>query len=227
MSANRYAEALHEVHDFLRLREDNYLRLLRKTQEQLVEFKDRFEYRDAIYRIYSRADKQIGGAPLKSREKIAEKIVRERTKNSDFKPQDVHDIIGVTVVVYFESQRDLVADGLEKIAALEGLRFFDRDLKAERGYHAVHFKIECTNEPPLIGLKGEAQVKTLLHDGWAAKTHDMIYKPPIKLSSEIAAHAAILGDTVQLVEKQSDIIRRLVEREVNRERAGGKLHSYG
>jgi tetratricopeptide (TPR) repeat protein len=51
----------------------------------------------------------------------------------------------------------------------------------------------------------------------AAKTHDMIYKPPIKLSADIERHAELLGESVQLVERQSDIIRHLVERELHRE----------
>jgi ppGpp synthetase/RelA/SpoT-type nucleotidyltranferase len=216
MSSKLDAAASKEVSELLR-REDQYIRLWRKTLEQLVAFKDRLEFRDAIYRIYSRADKQVGGAALKSRDKIVAKLVRERKDNPKMRAQDIHDIIGITVVVYFESQRNSVADGLEKPGALGSIRVFDREKKEERGYHAVHFKIASVDEPALSGLKGEVQVKTLLHDGWAAKTHDMIYKPPIKLSDEIERHAQILGDAVQLVEQQSDIIRRLIERELSRE----------
>lgn len=209
--------ALQEVSAFVDARRGDYRQLLDAVQRELVQFKDRIEYRDAIYRIYSRADKQVGGDPLKSKEKIAEKLSRWREETPAAKPQDIHDIIGITVVVYFESQRDRVADALLQKDALPGLNIFDRDLKKEDGYYAVHMKVSG-KAPAFWGLKGEVQVKTLLHDGWAAKTHDLTYKPQIELSKDINVHMEILGDAVQLVEQQSDIIRGLIDRAINREK---------
>jgi ppGpp synthetase/RelA/SpoT-type nucleotidyltranferase len=138
-------------------------------------------------------------------------------RNTIGQPRDIHDILGITVVVYFESQRDKIADALSQANALQGFCVSDRDSKKEGGYYAVHMKVSGT-APGFFGLLAELQVKTLLHDGWAAKTHDLTYKPQIELSSDISVHMKILGDAVQLVEQQSDIIRGLIDRAVNNEK---------
>jgi ppGpp synthetase/RelA/SpoT-type nucleotidyltranferase len=216
MAGRDHRAVSNEVNQFLDRRKGDYVKLLRMTQEELVRFKDRFQFRDAIYRIYSRADKQLGGEAFKTPEKITKKLMDWRAKRSSTKVHDIHDIIGITVVVYFETQRDLVAAGLLKRGALGKVRVFDREPKESDGYYAVHMKF-ASDEPGLDRLKGELQVKTLLHDGWAAKTHDIVYKPPIQLSDDVRKHTNILGETLQLVEKQSEIIRGLIEREIERE----------
>jgi ppGpp synthetase/RelA/SpoT-type nucleotidyltranferase len=70
------------------------------------------------------------------------------------------------------------------------------------------------------GLICEIQVKTLLDDGWATKTHDLTYKPRqgVSVNPELKAQVNILGDSIQLIERQSDIVRKLIEHQWSRDR---------
>jgi hypothetical protein len=62
-----------EVAEFIPRRRPNYISLLDDVNRELRRFKDKPKFRDAIYRIYSRKDKQVGGEPLKTNWKIAKK----------------------------------------------------------------------------------------------------------------------------------------------------------
>jgi hypothetical protein len=61
-----------------------------------------------------------------------------------------------------------------------------------------------------MGLKCEVQIKTLLHDAWHNKTHDLTYKPPGDLGEEHIKIMESFGESIQAIEIQSEMIRTLV-----------------
>lgn len=209
-------QTIHEVRDFMSRRRGDYISFLNAVSSALHKFKDSQKFQPIIYRIYSRADKQAGGDPLKNEFKIAKKLTVWRKTNPSCAINSIHDIIGTTVVVFFSSQVNDVASGLRD-NMLEELKMDNEDPKNDDGYHAIHF-IASSIKPMYSGLRCEIQVKTLLHDGWAAKTHDLTYKPRGVTDSNLVKHMQILGDSIEILEKQSDIIKEIIEKAWAREK---------
>jgi ppGpp synthetase/RelA/SpoT-type nucleotidyltranferase len=214
-----------EVDKFIKLRGRDYISFLEEVQRELSNFKDRAAFHEVIYRIYSRADKQIGGEPLKTNSKIAKKLSEERLKTPSMPVSGIKDIIGVTVVTYFTSERELVSKALAETQGILGDIIIDeRKDKNEKGYYATHFivksDIDKSKKNNFIGLSCEIQVKTLLDDGWATKTHDLIYKPKsnVAINPELKEQMDILGDSIRLIERQSDIVKKLIEHEWQRDK---------
>ena len=214
MSEAQESAVLTEVTDFIRRRRQDYISLLTMVSEELRRFKDRPDFQNVIYRIYSRADKQIGGDPLKADWKIAKKLTDKRGEypSTSTTVTSIHDIIGVTVVTYFTSQIDMVVDAIKTKEALGNLIISNPPTPKSNGYHAVHL-VFASSKPALMGLLCEVQVKSVLHDGWATKTHDLTYKPSSSVNPEHSTQIKILGDSIDLIESQSDIIRKFIEHE--------------
>lgn len=214
-----------EVAAYIRERGDEYMKFHTDVLQDLYRFKDRSSLSQSIYRIYSRADKQIGGRILKSEEGIAATIRRWRADGKSGKISELHDIIGVTIVTYFESEVPKVVEALKKKGAKEFFRNFkfkeawDRPSKKERlekdfagGYHAKHVKVSRTNDSSVTPLLCEIQVKSLLNDGWAAKIHDLVYKSKAKIDPEVRRQVDVIGGMVNGLEQMSDGLRTLVTR---------------
>lgn len=53
----------------------------------------------------------------------------------------------------------------------------------------------------------ELQIKTLLHDAWGAKTHDLTYKPAGRIGAELLESFELLGTQLANLEIQSDTLR--------------------
>jgi ppGpp synthetase/RelA/SpoT-type nucleotidyltranferase len=210
------SRTLMEVRRFLDdQRRNRYETFLIELLNELTRFRDR-RFRSIIYRIYDRGDKQLGGRRLKEEREIARKLIKLRQKTASTRPTDVYDIIAVTIVVYFHSQIDLVHKALTEPNGLRNsFTAFDtirHDTGDGRGYYAIHVKVKSEN-PVYRGILGEIQIKTLLNDGWGAKTHDLIYKSRSYIGPEMANYNALLGEGVQLLERQSEVVKQLIEKE--------------
>ena len=59
-------------------------------------------------------------------------------------------------------------------------------------------------------IRCEVQIKTMLHDGWTAKTHDLTYKPGGEVDDRLDKHVGVLGDVLQLLDDQSELIKDLI-----------------
>jgi ppGpp synthetase/RelA/SpoT-type nucleotidyltranferase len=193
-----------------------------------------------IYKIYGRDDKQ-GGMLLKHPRKIRLKFnsfcqdrgLREGSLWT------VPDIIGFTVVVVFPSDINAVCQIVDKLiqdkklfnasnepAAAEEQPAQDDSSKRRAtalietrygralirdGYFACHYNVRR------IGIDAfrpicEIQIKTVLHDAWGAKSHDLTYKPSGKISQELILNFNLLGDSLAKLDEQSDLVRRTIER---------------
>lgn len=211
--AKANSTTIDEVKEYLQLRGDDYRAFLALCVDDLEKFRDRGRNRESMYRIYTRAAKQEGGDPLKKDWKIAVKLDGWRKTRPKASVSDIHDIIGMTVVTYFSSQLDPLVERLLERSALGDIEIVKKDQKDDDGYYAVHLWVRG-RLPRYRDILCEIQVKTLLNDSWAAKTHDLSYKPKGQINLALKKQIELLGDLIQTLELQSDVLRTLIEEEV-------------
>jgi ppGpp synthetase/RelA/SpoT-type nucleotidyltranferase len=181
-----------------------------------------------IYKIYTRGDLQ-GGEQLKSSRKVRLKfndfnLARDAREASLY---DVPDIIGLTVVVSYPSDINVVAAALDDAIEAKDLSLpgwsasvpparsgaivsrFGRPIESG-GYFACHFNVQL----PGLGPRPicEIQIKTILHDAWGAKTHDLTYKPSGRTDRDMRRSFDLLGDMLANLDAQSDALRQGIER---------------
>jgi hypothetical protein len=125
------------------------------------------------------------------------------------------DIIGLTVVVYYPDQIEIV---VREVRAHQGLFLgVEKDAPVTRnGYHAHHIVVQ-SNDPAHADLRCEVQVKTMMHDARAAKMHDLNYKPQGYTDKRLSAMMGVFGDALQSIEKQSELLRNLIHERWNAE----------
>lgn len=180
----------------------------------------------SIYKIYSRGEVQ-GLDELKSARKIRLKFNEHNLdrKASEASLFDTPDIVGLTVVVPYPSGISLVSealDGLVDAGELVAIDYgrgdggtgivtrFGRAL-GSKGYFACHYNVRLPgagDQQPIC----EIQVKTLLHDAWGAKTHDLTYKPTGRIGEELLESFDLLGGNLANLDKQSDALRYSIVR---------------
>ncbi|MCA2380113.1 hypothetical protein ATU3C_25590 [Agrobacterium genomosp. 3 str. RTP8] len=76
----------------------------------------------------------------------------------------------------------------------------------DKGYHATHLKVR-SDDPSLVHVILELQIKTMLHDAWGAKMHDLTYKPTGELDPKLQQLMESFGDSLQAIEVQSETLR--------------------
>jgi ppGpp synthetase/RelA/SpoT-type nucleotidyltranferase len=177
--------------------------------------------RQSVKAVYSRGEKQKNRSELKEVWKLPKKLLKMRLgldrNASNKKPviklvdwKDLPDVIGVTLVVYYP---DEIKKMLKRV--IDELRsqkiHLERTIeeKTEFGYHAYH-AVVVSRSGPHVGLRCEIQCKTMLHDSWATKMHDLTYKPLGYLEPRLELLMQAFGDTLERVERQSQAIRDMI-----------------
>ncbi len=184
-----------------------------------------------VYKIYGRDEKQ-GGDAIKHLRKIRLKFndYYQRAGESQGSLWAVPDIIGFTVVVHYPTDISSICRVVDRLiengsllngstgtvgvtssAAFDVIKTrFGRPIVSD-GYFACHYNLRIKNvniHRPLC----EIQIKTILHDAWGAKTHDLTYKPSGKISEDLVGSFNLLGDTLAKIDQQSDLVRQSIER---------------
>lgn len=133
----------------------------------------RHELGDEIVRgIYSRENKQ-GGNPFKTPTKIAKALTEKRLKDPDAPVTAIEDIIGLTIVVYYPDQIDAVLQRIEQKVRIDSTPWMERHKAVIRnGYHGHHITL-ISNGSADADMKCEVRSKTMMHDAWSAKMHDL------------------------------------------------------
>jgi len=176
-----------------------------------------------IYRVYSRGAKQ-GGDELKEQWKIAEKVSlvrRGKRKTHDgtltdiepqpgFPIQDLGDIVGLTVVCIFPSDISVVMAYVEESVSHGELLQFDSEPKKDGGYYAHHYVLGLPDSRFRDSYRCEVQIKTILHDAWSAKTHDLTYKPEAELDNRMKRQMNHLGDALNAIDQLSELLKDLI-----------------
>ncbi|MGY4751427.1 hypothetical protein ACVNHC_16350 [Pannonibacter sp. Q-1] len=177
-----------------------FLELVKKVAEDA----EKFFGKSVILRVYSRSAKQ-GDSEIKEPLKIllaCERPISLRTL------LQVTDIIGITIVVQYLDQIPMVLDfmkgKLEEKNVLEEYRKEHKEIyfathSIFRSKGALHHNIPC-----------EVQCKTMLHDAWSAKMHDLTYKPQGSLDDRIKELVESVSQAIEGIEYQSKIMRDMI-----------------
>lgn len=192
MSANRRA-AYTELHNLVE-------KTCKEIQEKLGV--------NVVRSVYGRSAKQ--GDLFKTNIKIAKKIMKKhKDGNHDYDVTHVRDIIGLTAVMQYPDQVAIFLESLENQLEMIGLSIDKREAIRRPGYYATHVDI-TSDVAPHLGLFCELQIKTMLHDAWAAKMHDLNYKPGGELDPRLDRMMQVIADTIESIEVQSQTLRELI-----------------
>jgi ppGpp synthetase/RelA/SpoT-type nucleotidyltranferase len=208
--------------DQTRVRYEADLKAVRLLIDKLSQTDPRLR---SVYKIYSRGDLQ-GIDELKSARKI-------RLKFNEWNKDKLHnqaslfdtpDVVGLTIVVPYPTGIDAVAGAIDDAvdkkllnAVQMGVSDLGSTIKTRhgrgldsKGYSACHYnlRIPGAGKRPIV----EVQIKTLLHDAWGAKTHDLTYKPSGRIGEELLASFDLLGTNLANLDRQSDALRTSILR---------------
>ena len=180
----------------------------------------------SIYKIYSRGEIQ-GFDELKTARKVRLKFneFNEGRGCKEASLFDVPDVVGFTIVVPYPSGISSVADAIDRAIdakRLKAVSLGPSDAVAEirtqhgraigsKGYFACHYNVRTPgagDARPIV----EIQIKTLLHDAWGAKTHDLTYKPTGRIGGELLTSFDLLGSNLANLDLQSDALRSSIQR---------------
>lgn len=158
-----------------------------------------------IYRAYSRAEKQNGNE-LKDASKILEKI---QPPVNDEKLLALHDIIGVTIVIYYPDDATSVFERVKKALRPHSIKIAKPPRIHNEGYYALHAVLR-SSKGNQSGLYCELQIKTVLHDAWSAKMHDLTYKPAGSIDGRLKGLMEAVSSQIEAIEQQSITIRNII-----------------
>jgi putative GTP pyrophosphokinase len=135
--------------------------------------------------------------------------------------QEVSDLAGVRVILYYEEDVRKVCRLLEKEFLIVRSQSADKaKLLAEDqfGYRAVHYVIKLTNPRQRLpgwarykGLKAEFQVRTVLQHAWAAFSHKLQYKTESHIPKQGRRRLERLAGLLELADDEfSDLKNQLM-----------------
>jgi|GEM_PF-3078058 len=160
--------------------------------------------------IYGRAEKQKKTDLAEKAFKAPAKIAKAASRLGHGRFEEIQDIIGLTVVVHYPDQIALVESSVVPFLDHGRVRLIESEEKKERGYYANHlvFQSDHTDHQNLCC---ELQIKTMLHDAWAAKTHDLTYKPRTSHDSRFDRMMGLFAESLQGIEILSETLRDMIE----------------
>ena len=164
---------------------------------------------------------------VKSLKSVVDKIKRGRKKQGEEKmPYDfdnIEDLAGIKVLCPYPSSAEEVMNWMFKQTS--DFRVKPTSIKEaletkDTGYRGWHFVAEpnITSHRTLMGAKCEIQVKTMLQEAWDAQTHDISYKKERRIDKGLLDHIKNQSVILQALDKQSEIIRQLIEHVEEEER---------
>jgi ppGpp synthetase/RelA/SpoT-type nucleotidyltranferase len=196
---------LEEIKEFLSREGQNYRDFLDRVKAACEEAERQIDP-GIIRTIYTRADKQ-GGLVFKTPGKIAKALAAERVRTPEASPRVIEDIIGLTVVVHYPDEIPFVARTI--VANLDEVTVKKEEFKKQHGYYA-HHTVFMSHSISTIGFYCELQIKTMLHDAFGNKTHDLNYKPQGRMDDRLGRMMQGFGDALQSIEEQSELLRDLI-----------------
>jgi ppGpp synthetase/RelA/SpoT-type nucleotidyltranferase len=140
---------------------------------------------------------------------------------------DIEDLIGLTVLFAYESDKAAFIKWLQKAFKVETSNK-DAIRHDPSGHRALHYIVRahagvCVSNPAWQDKKCEIQIKTLLEEAFDAKAHDLTYKPGhLAVSDEIKLQFKHFGDVLHAVDMQSEFLKDLIlttERQISLRRA--------
>ncbi len=225
-----YPASAKDIEDFIGRFENRYIDALNRIKHIIVEAKTERSNLSCIYNIYSRGDKQVG-KELKHPRKVRLKHNKYCMDNGLHKSNiyDMPDIVGITISVIYPSDINIVCSFLDDLCEKYKVfpRIYDKEknmvdnnnrliqtlygeAEEDKGYFACHYRVRLRNgsEEPIV----EIQIKTVLHDAWELKTHDLTYKNSFPVDPVSKKHFELLGSVLLQIDKQSEYLRTSIRR---------------
>jgi ppGpp synthetase/RelA/SpoT-type nucleotidyltranferase len=197
-----------EVEKFLGLYGPDYEKLLLIVRRVCTEVQEKLGL-GVVDDIYSRRQSTGGSNEYKEPGAIARKVRGAGQSVGVPAILKLNDVVGLTVVVHYPDQLAAVIGEIRRSLANESCTTTEPEVhKANKGYFATH--VVCSKSMTGETLRCEIQFKTMLHDAWSAKMHDLTYKPMGTLDPRLSALMASIADTIESVENQSCLVRDLI-----------------
>jgi ppGpp synthetase/RelA/SpoT-type nucleotidyltranferase len=198
--------------DFIKEYGDDYRDLLNgvvdvcnKTQQMLGT--------DVIDSIYTRGA-GVGESIFKDPAKIAYKVRQKGHTPGTKAYLALNDIVGLTVVVKYPDGIPEVIKRVRKSLRSKKITVGQKEEHINKsGYFATH--VVCSGQFSAEVLNCEIQFKSILHDAWSAKMHDLTYKPSGVLDPKLNALMASVASTIESLERQSILIRDMIKENWN------------
>jgi len=193
---------------FLEQYRHDYLDLLDRLQQAARKARETLGP-SVIHDIYGRGHGLQVASPFKDARKIAFKARRDYGRVTNETIAKLNDIIGLTVVVQYPDQVEPLRKALRKFLG-NAIKVASQETHRDRnGYFASHvvYSKRCVTED----LRCEVQIKTLLHNAWSAKMHDLTYKPIGMLDPRLRALMGSIASTLESLESQSQLIRDMIK----------------
>ena len=159
----------------------------------------------------------------KNKDAALEKIKRKGYRKPS---EQLTDLSGIRVIVYFESDVQVVSKLIEGSFSVDAEKSLNKDdvLSTDQiGYRSVHYVCdlgESRGDLPefngLSGLKFEFQVRTVLQHAWAELAHDRGYKFSAKLPKDIERKLYLYAGMLEIADKGFDEIAREIDDYVSR-----------
>ncbi len=193
-----------QVANDLKLFRRNYLDLLDRVSNAAERVQHKFGP-NIVSDVYIRPD--LGDGPFKSIEKIARKL-QERGLEGPGALLELNDVIGLTIVVQYPDQREVAVAELRAQLGKDIVVGEAEVHENKRGYYAHH--AICSRLYGIHTLRCEVQVKTMLHNAWAQKMHDLTYKPGGSLDTRLEKLMIAGANMIESAEQQSQTIRDMI-----------------
>lgn len=169
----------------------------------------------------------------KTRAGILEKIKRKRYSTPK---NELTDISGIRVILYFESQVDRVSKIIEKSFKVDKENSFNRDTALsidQIGYRSVHYvcdlggdRTKLPENSRLDGLQFEIQLRTVLQHAWAELAHDRNYKFSGKLPREIERELFLYAGMLEIADKGFDSLSKKIDSHIKEVKAKTDAGDY-
>ncbi len=225
-----------ELKEFLELYEKYKVNTLNPTHQELNTILKTWE-EPGYWKKYTAGNGVAAPTPIRivmTRIKHSDKVVDKIYRKSEQFPgglclesiQNMHDTIGVRVIVYFTSQLPLVDKEIRSSGVFEiseehrpeafmnadtlkrlGLAHFESESK-ESGYSSIHYTLKLKSsalkkeERPFF----EIQVRTLAQELWCELEHVLCYKPEHRPSLSAKNRLQILSREVGVIDEHFNLL---------------------
>ncbi|EAV42598.1 hypothetical protein SIAM614_26588 [Stappia aggregata IAM 12614] len=197
-----------DAENFISKYRQDYMKLLDNIKSTCEQIKNELGI-GAIDDVYTRGTSQRG-SEFKDPRKIVNKVRQKGLPVGAHGFRELNDIIGLTVVIQYPDQIVEIIKRIRTKLRRNGIKSEKpEEHKNKSGYYATH--VVCFSSFDAIVLRCEIQFKTMLHDAWAAKMHDLTYKPSGMLDPRLNSLMASIANTVENLEQQSILIRDLIK----------------
>ena len=140
--------------------------------------------------LFRRGIKAIVTFRAKKKDRLRDKLIKRNADKHYYSKEDiledVVDLAGVRVSLYFPSERDIIDEIITDIFNVEKKKIFPTEAHTPKhakrfsGYWATHYRIRFSGEireKQNRDIIAEIQVASVLMHAWSEVEHDLVYKP--------------------------------------------------